>query len=169
MKEKYPKYTKLQQQCTKNPHLFSIALNIFLSKASEALHKEPFEPKDLPGDTFAPDTRVEIAGLVNSLGDTEPNVLLAAIKRDIEYPAPGEDIPPLHPYGDEENICPVCGAEVESNWDYQLDENSGMNYSWICPGCGATGKSGYNEVFDLHYEVRDKNGKAIPGRELHED
>lgn len=164
MEEKYPKYTKLQQQCIRNPYLFSIALNLFLSKASEALHKEPFEPKDLSGDTFAPDTREEIAGLVNSLGDIEPNVLLAVIKRNMEYPAPDEDIPPRHPYGDEDGICPVCSAQITS-WGITNVDDCGTMVPWKCSECGATGKAGYDSVFDQHYMVYDAAGNEIPGRE----
>ena len=65
--------------------------------------------------------------------------------------------------GDQEGICPVCGGELEFGDNEQMDD--GGVYPWTCKACGATGKQGYNEVFDgRHYDVRDANGGKIPGR-----
>ncbi len=65
--------------------------------------------------------------------------------------------------GDQEGICPVCGGELEFGDNEQMD-NGGV-YPWTCKACGATGKQGYDEVFDgRHYDVRDANGGKIPGR-----
>lgn len=161
MKEKYK---ELEKQYLDTPVYVNIAVYCILNHGMKYFKENPMVPGDMDGNLFADDAKKSIASLVNCLADTKPNILLAYIQRVMDPPAPCEDIPPLHPHGDEENICPVCGSEVESNWDYQLDENSGMNFSWICPGCGATGKSGYNEVFDLHYQVCDAAGNKIPGR-----
>lgn len=75
----------------------------------------------------------------------------------------GETIPPLHEYGDEEGICPVCGSEVEYNGDHHIDDE-GTTVSWHCPECGATGKSGYKCAFTGHYDVCDEAGKPLPQR-----
>lgn len=65
---------------------------------------------------------------------------------------------------DEVGICPLCGGSVEYGERESMDE--GGVYFWTCPSCGATGREGYNEVFDgHHYNVRDKDGQAIPGRD----
>ncbi len=65
--------------------------------------------------------------------------------------------------GDQEGICPICGGELEFGDNEQMD-NGGV-YPWTCKACGATGKQGYDEVFDgRHYDVRDANGGKIPGR-----
>lgn len=66
-------------------------------------------------------------------------------------------------FTDEEGVCPQCGAQVEYGEREAVDE--GGAYFWQCPKCGATGREGYNEVFDgHHYCVRDKDGNPIPGR-----
>lgn len=65
---------------------------------------------------------------------------------------------------DKEGICPLCGGDLEFEDNVQMDD--GGVYPWKCPSCGATGKQGYNEVFDgHHYDVRDAGGKSVPGRE----
>lgn len=61
---------------------------------------------------------------------------------------------------DEEGICPICGGELEYGNDISLDE--GGVYEWTCPSCGATGKEGYNKVFDQHYDVQDGDGNPFP-------
>lgn len=64
---------------------------------------------------------------------------------------------------DQKGICPVCGGELKYTENEQMDD--GGVYHWICTSCEATGKEGYNEVFDgHHYEVRDADGAEIPGR-----
>lgn len=59
-----------------------------------------------------------------------------------------------------EDICPLCGAEIEYDGPYDFDD-SGATLPWCCPVCGATGKAGYNFVFDKHYSVQDRDGKAV--------
>lgn len=60
-------------------------------------------------------------------------------------------------------VCPICGCGINYGEREQMDD--GGVYHWECPGCGATGEEGFNEVFDgNHYNVRDKNGKLIHGQ-----
>lgn len=66
---------------------------------------------------------------------------------------------------DTEGVCPVCGGELEYNGDDIKTCGGGM-HPWTCQKCGATGAEGYNEVFvGQHYNVRDKDGTPVPGRE----
>ena len=67
------------------------------------------------------------------------------------------------PDADEEGICPICGGELEYGNDISLDE--GGVSEWTCPSCGATGKEGYNKVFDQHYDVQNGDGNPFPGPE----
>lgn len=64
---------------------------------------------------------------------------------------------------DKAGICPVCGAEIEYT-DGREDQDEGGFWAWECPACGATGREGFDRVFDRHYDVKDKNGNQIPGR-----
>ena len=66
--------------------------------------------------------------------------------------------------GDQEGICPVCGATIKYG-DSEPMDNGGVHH-WNCPECGASGKEGYNEVFDgHHYCVIDGNGDPFPPKE----
>lgn len=65
---------------------------------------------------------------------------------------------------DEEGICPLCGAEIEYNGSHDIDDDGGT-IPWECPNCEATGKEGYNRVFDRHYDVCDAAGNPVPGRD----
>lgn len=61
---------------------------------------------------------------------------------------------------DREGICPLCGAVVEYSGNEHLDD--GGVHPWECPECGATGKEGYDEVFDgQHYDVADADGNPV--------
>ena len=64
---------------------------------------------------------------------------------------------------DREGICPVCGKAITYTGSHEIDD-SGGTILWICANCGASGKEGYNRVFDRHYEVMDRDGNLIPGR-----
>ena len=66
------------------------------------------------------------------------------------------------PKEDEDGICPICGGELELH-DNEIDDD-GTICRWECQSCHATGKSGYNAVFDAHYDVRDSDGNPIEGR-----
>ena len=63
----------------------------------------------------------------------------------------------------EEGVCPVCGGEIVYTGEHDFDD-SGGKYGWECPNCGASGREGYNRVFDRHYEVTDKDGKPVSER-----
>lgn len=66
---------------------------------------------------------------------------------------------------DQEGICPVCGGELKYTEDEPIDD--GGVYHWICTSCEATGKEGYDKVFDgHHYEVCDADGNRVPGRDM---
>ena len=56
-----------------------------------------------------------------------------------------------------EGICPVCGNYIEYGGFELVD--AGAVYEWECPICGATGKEGYDLVFDgSHYNVKLADG-----------
>ena len=60
-----------------------------------------------------------------------------------------------NPY--QEGVCPCCGAQIEYGQRNHMD-NGGTIY-WECPNCGASGKEGFDEVFDgMHYNVCDADG-----------
>lgn len=65
---------------------------------------------------------------------------------------------------DEEGVCPLCGAEIKYSGPHDIDDDGGT-IPWECPNCEATGKEGYNRVFDQHYNVCDAAGNPAPGRE----
>lgn len=85
----------------------------------------------------------EIVSVCKALAGLELNVLLAYIRHT--------DMGVQLPDADEEGICPVCGGELEYGNDNPTD-NGGL-IDWTCPDCGATGKEGYDKVFDRHYCV----------------
>lgn len=60
----------------------------------------------------------------------------------------------------QDDICPLCGAELEYDGAYDHDDD-GATLDWHCPACGATGKAGYNLVFDQHYCVQNGNGNPV--------
>ena len=68
------------------------------------------------------------------------------------------------PKTDLESICPVCGAELTDYEGHEVLDEGGV-IPWTCLRCGATGKEGYDRVFDRHYNVRFANGDPVPGRE----
>lgn len=77
----------------------------------------------------------------------------------------GQRIPFLHPNGDEEDVCPVCGTEVEYQGDRDIDYNDGTEVSWVCPACKAEGKALYNDSFVQHTDVRHADtGEDVPDR-----
>lgn len=60
----------------------------------------------------------------------------------------------------EDGICPLCGKEIDYVGAYEHDDD-GATLDWQCPFCGASGKAGYNFVFDQHYCIWDGNGNAV--------
>lgn len=65
---------------------------------------------------------------------------------------------------DEEGICPVCGATLEEYGAQETLDEGGV-IPWECSQCGATGKEGYDRVFDRHYNVCFANGNPVPDRD----
>lgn len=57
---------------------------------------------------------------------------------------------------EEAGVCPICGGELDYEDDIHTDD--GGFYPWKCINCKATGKEGYDKVFDQHYDVEDKDG-----------
>ena len=61
---------------------------------------------------------------------------------------------------DSEGICPVCGAKFDYGCFDLVDE--GGIYDWECPRCGATGKEGYDLIFDGNqYDVKLADGRPF--------
>ena len=94
----------------------------------------------------------EIAAICEELACLEPAELIRCLRCE------GMEMP--DPDADEEGICPICGGELEYEGDEPQDD--GGVYEWTCPSCGATGKEGYNKVFDRHYDVHDGDGNPYP-------
>lgn len=66
----------------------------------------------------------------------------------------------------QEDICPICGGELDFEEDVSLNDFSqpdGTLYKWSCPNCGATGMAGFFKTFDRHYNVLDGNGNPFDG------
>ncbi len=104
------------------------------------------------GTLFTEGKLREIVDVCQRLAGLETKALVDYIHRgSLEIKDPGAD---------EEGICPICGGELEYGDDEPLDD--GGVYEWTCPNCGATGKEGYNKVFDQHYEVYDGDGNPYP-------
>ena len=59
---------------------------------------------------------------------------------------------------DKENICPVCGHEIEYDFDEQEQYGvyEGVYAPWKCEKCGSNGTVNYKGVFNYH-DV-DENG-----------
>ena len=94
----------------------------------------------------------EIAAICKELACLEPAELIRCLRCEgMEMQDPGAD---------EEGVCPVCGGELEYECDKPQDD--GGFYEWTCFDCGATGKEGYNKVFDRHYDVYDGDGNPYP-------
>lgn len=94
----------------------------------------------------------EIAAICEELACLEPAELIRCLRCE------GMEMP--DPDADEEGSCPICGGELEYEGDEPQDD--GGVYEWTCPSCGATGKEGYNKVFDRHYDVHDGDGNPYP-------
>ena len=94
----------------------------------------------------------EIAAICKELACLEPAELIRCLRC--------EGMEMQDPDADEEGLCPICGGELEYEGDEPLDD--GGVYEWTCPSCGATGKEGYNKVFDRHYDVHDGDGNPYP-------
>ena len=104
------------------------------------------------GKIYSAEKLHEIVSICKELADLETNALVDYIHRS--------NLETSDPDADKEGICPICGGELEYGDDEPLDD--GGVYEWTCPGCGATGKEGYDKVFDKHYDVQDGDGNPYP-------
>lgn len=96
------------------------------------------------GALFTENKLCEIVDVCQKLAGLETRTLVDYIHRgSLEIKDPGAD---------EADICPLCGGELEYEDDIRTDD--GGFFVWKCPDCGATGKEGYDKVFDRHYDVR---------------
>ena len=137
-----------------------VVLTLGVSKVTEMTAEEIIDGlSNLSGFMEGGEIKV-IAGAAKCLAGIDSAELLGYIHFcDFEFrdPDPGA----LH---DEDGICPVCGAEVKYDGNEEDDGNGGGTWGWDCPECGASGKAGFNKVFDRHYNVTDGDGESIPGR-----
>lgn len=111
--------------------------------------------------------KTKVKEFIVALAFAPADVIGAFVQRQVSpYEDPdGKKIPHLHPNDDEDDVCPVCGHEgLDYNGDRELDD-VGTTVTWVCPDCGATGTSVYNDSFDSHRNVCDMNGIKIEGRE----
>lgn len=65
---------------------------------------------------------------------------------------------------DKDGICQSAAPKSSVTATKMMHGNGGGWWDWECPGCGATGRAGFDKVFDRHYNVVDKDGNPIPGR-----
>jgi|GEM_PF-2695453 len=147
--------------------LTQIALDVFLHAGAEHLDKHCVRDLYI-GGAFSEDVKQEVREMVMLMKYAEPNVLLAFVQREmLPYEdATGKDIPLLHPNGDEDCVCPVCGEGVCSESEPRMggEDELDIESDWYCPACGATGTSVFKHRFDRHMNVTDKQGKPIKGR-----
>lgn len=57
---------------------------------------------------------------------------------------------------DEPGVCPLCGGSLI--YGEEVSAHRPHAIGWTCGDCGATGKEAYREVFDCHYDLRDRAG-----------
>lgn len=134
-----------------------VALELLLQNGRNTIRRE--EPLKLVdackgriGGFFAEGALQEIVDVCRQLAALDTNILVDYIRRGhLDMKAPGEE---------EAGVCPVCGGELEYV-DTIRSDNGGFAV-WTCPDCGATGKEGYDKVFDQHYDVKDGDGKPFP-------
>ncbi len=134
-----------------------VALELLLQNGRNTIRRE--EPLKLVdackgriGGFFAEGALQEIVDVCQQLAALDTNILVDYIRRgSLDMKAPGAE---------EAGVCPVCGGKLEYV-DTIRSDNGGFAV-WTCPDCGATGKEGYDEVFDQHYDVRDGDGKPFP-------
>lgn len=133
-----------------------VALEILLQNGRNTIQRE--EPlklvsacKERIGGFFMEEAIREIVDVSQQLAALDTNVLVDYIRRgSLDMKTPGAE---------EAGVCPVCGGQLEYI-DTIRSDNGGLAL-WRCPDCGATGKEGYDEVFDQHYDVRDRDGNPF--------
>ena len=79
-------------------------------------------------------------------------VVYLLYSHDPLYPTPAKE--------KHEGICPICGTRIQYDGEYEILDNGGV-IAWRCPNCGATGKEGYDHVFDRHYNVCSAEGEPV--------
>lgn len=158
-------YKKLEKLCKQNPVAFDIAFRICFDVGAANIRKH-FTIDDMPqSNLFAPHLTERIAETVTAIANAPTSVIIALLQREtLSIEGDDKNIPHLHYHGDEDGICPVCGAEINYLGDNAIDDD-GTIVSWECPECGTSGKSGYASTFSRHYDVTDSSGESIPERE----
>lgn len=145
---------------------FPTALQLVMNHGCDAIRQMCRKDiTDTLSDEYNSTVKDRIAELALLLADTDSEVILAFAQRDI-FPIEDEErLPPLHPDGDEEGICPICGGEIDYCSERKPNDY-GYSIDWECPECGATGHEEYSELFTYHSNVCDKDGKEVEGREF---
>ena len=157
------KYEELANICREDTETFKVAFTLFAGIGAEAITNATMD--DFKGELQNMENKYEILALAKSMTGASLDTIFAVIQRELpQVKGDGEDIPFLNHYGDEDGVCPCCGAEIEYEGDNEIDDD-GTIVSWECPNCGATGKAGYNGVFAGHFQVEDANGNPIPDRD----
>lgn len=155
-------YQELEKACREDTATFRMAFILLCGCGAQNIGA--LTARALQGNMMTELYKERLVNLAKGMSETPSEVVLAVIQRALPpIWGDGNEIPHLHIFGDEEDICPVCGSEIEYDGDNQIDDD-GTIVSWTCPGCGATGKSGYTSVFDGHYLVHDGDGNEIPER-----
>lgn len=134
-----------------------LALELLLQNGRNTIQRE--EPlklvaacKERIGGFFVEGALQEIVDVCQQLAALDTNILVDYIRRgSLDMKAPDAE---------EAGVCPICGGELDYEDDIHTDD--GGFFLWKCPACGATGKEGYDKVFDQHYDVTDGDGKPFP-------
>ncbi len=134
-----------------------VAMELLLQNGRSTIQRE--EPlklvaacKECIGGFFEEGALQETVDISQQLAALDTNILVDYIRHgSLDMKAPGAE---------EAGICPICGGELEYVDNIRSD-NGGLAV-WTCPNCGATGKEGYDEVFDQHYDVKDGDGNPFP-------
>lgn len=134
-----------------------VALELLLQNSRNTIQREgPLKLisacKERIGGFFVEEAIREIVDVCQQLAALDTNVLVDYIRRGgLDMKTPGAE---------EAGICPICGGQLEYIDNIRSD-NGGFAV-WTCSVCGASGKGGYNEVFDQHYDVKDGDGNPFP-------
>lgn len=157
-------YEKIASFCSEDPVLFRQAFMAFAGLG--AVKMKHLTPAMFDDKNDLSDEDIEkVVAMAKLMAELSSDALFAIIQRNLPV-VEGDDkeVPFLHEFGDEDDICPCCGAEIEYCSEHDPDD-SGYTIDWECPECGTTGKAGYTAVFDRHYKVQDATGNDVPGRD----
>ena len=119
-------YEELDKAYTESGHtVFIMALNALISLGRDtvaAMAHPAAIAATIQGNIFSEDFKLEVGRIALMMANADIDVLLAVIQRTVvPFTDPqGKRIPFLHPNGDEEDVCPACGAEVEYLGDLAL-------------------------------------------------